>query len=70
MKLQINRNNILSMLLLLMFPVIILGMVWVFLVLLNYFGTGYYDDNGNIVHQLDANTVNYYFCYDYPFGPF
>jgi heat shock protein HtpX len=66
MQTQINRNNIMSILLLLMFPVIILGMVWVFLALLNYFGTGYYDDNGNIVHQLDANTVNYYFVTTIP----
>ena len=38
-----------------------LGMIWVFLALLNYFGNGYYDQYGNIVHQLDAATVNYYF---------
>lgn len=58
---QIRRNNMRAMLLLLMFPVIILGMVWVFLALLNYFGNGYYDQYGNVVHQLDAQTVNYYF---------
>lgn len=50
-----------TMLLLVMFPAIILGMVWVFLALLNYFGNGYYDQYGNVVHQLDAETVNYYF---------
>lgn len=55
-----------SMLLLLMFPVIILGMVWVFLALLNYFGNGYYDQYGNVVHQLDAATVNYYFVTTIP----
>lgn len=58
---QIRRNNMLTILLLLMFPVIMLGMIWVFLALLNYFGNGYYDQYGNIVHQLDAATVNYYF---------
>lgn len=58
---QIRRNNMRTMLLLLMFPVIMLGMIWVFLALLNYFGNGYYDQYGNIVHQLDAQTVNYYF---------
>ncbi|MCH4148682.1 MAG: M48 family metallopeptidase [Prevotella sp.] len=63
---QIRRNNIMSMLLLLMFPVIILGMVWVFLALLNYFGNGYYDQYGNVVHQLDAATVNYYFVTTIP----
>lgn len=49
------------MLLLVMFPAIILGMVWVFIALLNYFGNGYYDQFGNVVHELDAPTVNYYF---------
>lgn len=51
----------LTTILLLMFPVIILGMVWVFLALVNYFGNGYYDQYGNIVRHLDAATVNYYF---------
>lgn len=40
MQTQIRRNNMMSMLLLLMFPVIILGMVWVFLALVNYSGNG------------------------------
>lgn len=55
-----------SMLLLLMFPVIILGMIWVFLALVNYFGNGVYDQYGNVVHQLDADTVNYYFITTIP----
>ncbi|MCI6549649.1 MAG: M48 family metallopeptidase [Prevotella sp.] len=63
---QIHRNNIKSMVLLMMFPVIILGMVWVFLALLNYFGNGVYDEYGNVVHQLDAPTVNYYFLTSVP----
>lgn len=66
MQTQISRNNMLSVLLLLMFPVIILGMVWVFLALLNYFGGGYNDEYGNVVHQLDADTVNYYFITTIP----
>lgn len=66
METQIRRNNVLSILLLLMFPVIILGMVWVFLALLNYFGNGYYDQAGNIVHQLNIETVNYYFLTTIP----
>ncbi len=61
MQTQIRRNNMYSMLLLLAFPCILLGMVWVFLALLNYFGGGYYDEYGNLVHQLDTATVNYYF---------
>lgn len=61
MQTQIRRNNRLSVLLLLFFPVIILGMVWVFLALLNYFGNGYYNQYGELVHSLDVETVNYYF---------
>ncbi|HEY9542525.1 M48 family metallopeptidase [Prevotella sp.] len=63
---QMRNNNIKSMLLLLLFPVIILGMVWVFLALLNFFGGGYYDESGNVVHQLDVETVNYYFLTTVP----
>ena len=58
---QIRRNNMLTLMLLLMFPVIILGMIWVFLALVNYFGNGVYDQYGNIVRHLDTATVNYYF---------
>ena len=63
---QIMRNNRLTIMLLILFPLIILGMVWVFLALVNYFGNGYYDQYGNIVHQLDAATVNYYFMNTIP----
>lgn len=66
MQTQVRRNNMLSMILLLMFPVIILGTIWVFLALVNYFGNGYYDAHGNVVHQLDAETVNYYFITSVP----
>lgn len=51
-----------SALLLLMFPLIILGTIWVFLALVNYLSNGYVDPNtGYTVNQLDADTVNYYF---------
>lgn len=63
---QIMRNNRLTIMLLILFPVIILGMVWVFLALVNYFGNGYYDQYGNVVHQLDTATVNYYFMNTIP----
>lgn len=66
MQTQIRRNNMLTTMLLVMFPVIILGMVWVFLALVNYFGNGYYDQYGNVVHQLDTATVNYYFMNTIP----
>ena len=58
---QIRRNNMMSIVLLIMFPVIILATVWVFLALLNYFGNGYYNQYGEMVYQLDATTVNAYF---------
>ena len=41
MQTQISRNNRMTLLLLLMFPLIILGVVWAFFALLNYFGNGY-----------------------------
>ena len=61
MQTQISHNNRMSLLLLLAFPAIMLGMVWVFLALVNYFGTYTYDEYGNMVNALDADTVNYYF---------
>lgn len=70
MQTQIRRNNMMSVLLLLLFPTIILGMVWVFLALVNYFGNGYYDQYGNVVHQMDAATVNYYFLTTIPWVVF
>ena len=61
MQTQISRNNRMTLLLLLMFPLIILGVVWAFFALLNYFGNGYYDQYGELVHQFNAETVNAYF---------
>ena len=55
---QIRRNNLYSVLLLLLFPVIILVMVWVFLALLNFFGNGYYDQYGEFVNTLSIEEVN------------
>ena len=64
---QVRRNNMLSVVLLLLFPCIILGTIWVFLALVNYFGNGYYNEYGEVVHQLDAATVNYYFVSTVPY---
>lgn len=61
MQTQISRNNRMTLLLLLMFPLIILAVVWAFIALLNYFGNGYYDQYGNVVHQMDSAVVSYYF---------
>ena len=58
MQTQIARNNTYSVLLLIAFPCIILGMVWVFLVLLQYFGGGYYDAAGYYVQGVDVDSVN------------
>lgn len=61
MQTQISRNNRMTLLLLLMFPLIILGVVWAFIALLNYFGNGYPDQYGELVYQFNAETVNAYF---------
>lgn len=58
---QIRRNNIKSVLLLLMFPVIILATVWVFLAAINWIEGSVYDQYGNVVHEVNFDTVNYYF---------
>lgn len=56
----------LSILLLLAFPAILLGMTWVFFALINYFGNTYYDEAGNIVNVLDADFVNDQFLASLP----
>ena len=61
MQAQIRRNNTLSIVLLLMFPVIILVMYWVFLATLIYFGSGSYNEYDELVYRLDVNTVNQIF---------
>lgn len=50
-----------SIFLLIMFPVIMLGMVWIFLALVNYFGGGYTDHYGNYVRSVSFAEVNYLF---------
>lgn len=60
------RNNRLSIMLLIMFPCIMLGMIWVFIALLNYFGEGYYNQYGEFVHELDTDSVNYLFLQALP----
>ena len=64
---QISSNNTKSMLLLIAFPIILLGMTWVFLATINYFSTGYYDQAGYFVNQLDADSVNWTFTQVAPF---
>lgn len=55
---QISRNNMKSMLLLLAFPIILLGMTWIFLAIISYFGADYYDQvDGN--YYMNQVGVNY-----------
>lgn len=63
---QINRNNHLSILLLIGFPCIILGTVWVFLAIVNYLNGGYYNQYGELVQGVDTEIVNYYFLQSLP----
>lgn len=51
----------LSIMLLIAFPVILLGMLWVFLAAINYFGNAEYNAYGEVVHWLDADYVNLQF---------
>lgn len=66
MQTQISRNNLLSVFLLISFPVIILAMVWVFLVAINYFSNGYYDNYGEVQHFLDTEEVSMTFMQTIP----
>ena len=58
---QIDRNNRLSILLLLLFPCILLGMVYVFIAIVSYLNGGYYDYAGEWVSEISWNEVNMYF---------
>lgn len=63
MQTQISRNNMMSIVLLILFPVILLAMVWTFFAAINYLGgSGYYDEYGNVVHVLDVEQVNMMFA--------
>ena len=66
---QIRRNNMTSIALLVMFPVILLAMVWLFLFLLNVFGSSSYDSAGRtemLVSGPDVDSVNSLFLYTAP----
>lgn len=63
MQTQISRNNMLSIMLLILFPVILLVMVWTFFAAINYLGgNGYYDEYGNAINVLDVEQVNMMFA--------
>lgn len=63
---QKDRNNRLSIMLLLAFPTILLGMVWLFLAVLNYFENSSYNDYGEPVSNFDAEWVTYNFMQAMP----
>ena len=58
---QISNNNRMSILLLLAFPCILLGMVWLFFAILQLLGGGYYDANGEYYTGFNADVINGYF---------
>lgn len=66
MQTQITRNNMLSIMLLIAFPVILLGMLWVFLAAINYFGNADYNAYGEPVHWLDYDYVSLQFVSTMP----
>ncbi len=55
------RNNLKSMLLLLLFPCLILGVIYAFLAIINYlgFGNAQYNEYGELVPHVDWEYVNY-----------
>lgn len=57
MQTQIRRNNQLSVLLLLMFPLIILDTIGVFLILMSYIENGYYAETGEWVGTVNWTMV-------------
>ena len=63
---QISRNNAMSIMLLVAFPVILLGMVWVFFAAINYLEGTAYDDHGNAVHYFSSEVVNANFLQTMP----
>lgn len=57
----------LSMMLLLLFPVILLGIVYLFLLLLTYFDMPVYDADGNAYYSVNWAIVNSYFIRALPY---
>ena len=52
--------------LLVLFPIILLGIVWLFFFLITYFGSKTVDDYGNIIYHADWFIVNHYFVSSMP----
>lgn len=64
---QITRNNQLSVLLLIAFPAILLGMLWVFLATINYFSNGTYNQYGEMQNFMEPEVVSMNFTHSAPF---
>lgn len=64
---QQRKNNRNTLLLLLLFPAILLGLVWLFLAITTYLNGKVYDEYGNVYHSVDWDVVNYFFITTIPY---
>lgn len=64
---QQRKNNRNTAILLLLFPVILLGLVWLFIAITTYLNGEVYDEYGNVYHVADWDVVNYYFLTNVPY---
>lgn len=64
---QQRKNNRNTLLLLLLFPAILLGLVWLFLAITTYLNGKVYDEYGNVYHTVDWDVVNYFFITTIPY---
>lgn len=64
---QQRKNNRNTLLLLLLFPAILLGLVWLFLAITTYLNGKVYDEYGNVYHSVDWEVVNYFFITTIPY---
>lgn len=64
---QQRKNNRNTLLLLLLFPAILLGLVWLFLAITTYLNGEVYDEYGNVYHSVDWEVVNYFFITTIPY---
>ncbi len=66
MQTQIMRNNRLSAILLISFPLIILGTIWIFIALVQYLSTGERDASGMMINEFHPDVVNALFLETVP----
>jgi len=63
---QQRKNNVASILLLIAFPIILLGMVWLFLAVICYFGNTSYDAYGNVTYAYNSQAHTSMFAESVP----